>query len=114
MPLSSGFPDGCRQLPGTGQNPSPEVPSSLPLQIPTIEIQQLGNLEGLTGAWTMVEGPRPRSTTALQSLLFKGKLFLFLRFTKVKTKTNFFLINFFAGTEAAKPVPGTLCPFARD
>lgn len=60
-------------------------------------------------AWKMTEGPRPRSTIARRHVLFKGKFPLFLCFIKVKSKTNLFPDQNFAGTEAAKPAAGTQC-----
>lgn len=63
-----------------------------------------------TRAWRTYKGPRSISTTAGQRLLFKRKLPLFLRFTKVRSTNNFFPDQNCAGTEAAKPVPGNLRP----
>lgn len=55
---------------------------------PTAETPPRGNFHG---HWT--QGPRSRSMIAGRRLLFKGKSPLFLRFTKAKSNTNFFLIK---------------------
>lgn len=47
----------------------------------------------LAVAWKTTEGPKSIPTGARRCLLFKGKLPLFFRFTKVKSKANFFLIK---------------------
>lgn len=109
VPLGSGFPNGRRQLPGMRRGPTARSPlTSHYYSSGDPAARELRPPQPARHSLEDDRGPQINAPGARRRLLFKGKLPLFLHFTKVRSENNFSLINILLALKQPNQLPNPI------